>query len=538
MDLRLYQKDCVAALWQDLVRRTDSHPLAVLPTGAGKSLIIASMINSIVLSPPARALIVAHRKELLEQNAEKIQAITGLPPKKIGVYCASLNRKDIRDVTLTSIQSAARSPDKFGKINLLLIDEAHLVPKKAYTTYQKLIRHLLIVNPRMRIMGFTATPYRLDSGLLTEGVDALFTHISYDVGMRSLIEQGYLAPLVSRRSTDTEIDTKGVAVRMGDFVQKEISSRVQDIINTALPEIVQLGANRRSWILFFPSVQTAEIGAQVLRHLGIETAIAVTGQTDRIERKRILSEYKKGRIRAICSVDVLTTGFDAPSIDLLVLLRPTKSAALYVQMVGRGSRIFPGKKDCLVLDYGGNIERFGPVDAIETAPSKEGKKKGAPPYRFCPCCGLANLLSSPVCEDDSCGFEFPPPEKGKNMTATASEASILSEPEDWVIEMVRWQKYLKKGKDVPILLLTAYEESKNGALGRKATVALCFEHEGAPRRIALDWWAKNMPYEKVGLPNTVDEANLLMNHWETVKRAKVVKDKKYYRVERFIYGQQ
>jgi DNA repair protein RadD len=533
MELREYQQDCVNALWDSLCKDKGSHPLAVLPTGAGKSLIIAALIKKSLTIPNTKLIVIAHRKELLEQNFEKMQALTQLPYTKIGMYCASLNKKSIKDVTFTSIQSAGRCPDKFGKQNLVLIDEAHLVPFKEMTTYRKFLNTIFSINPNARCVGFTATPYRTTSGLLTEGENALFTDVAYEIDIKQLIEQGYLSPLVSKRAMQGEIDTSKIRISKGEFLSEDVESRLGDVLPLAIPKILEAGQSRKSWLVFLPNVNSALTVTNILKSNGVSVE-CVHGGLSHNERSHIIHNYKTGVLRAICSVDVLTTGFDAPSTDLIALLRPTKSPGLYCQLVGRGSRLAPFKKDCLILDFGGNIERFGPIDILQHTKKTSDKKNNKAPCKFCPECGLANYINAATCKE--CNYSFPAPQKFKELTENASSLSIISEPEEWDLQFVQYKKHIKQGSIAPVVILTAFEKSTEHQLGRKATKVLCFEHENVARQIALNWWVKNVSKEKHCLPNNCDEAiNLIQELWEQPCKALVVQNNKYYNVKDFQY---
>ena len=224
------------------------------------------------------------------------------------------------------------------------------------------------------MIGFTATPYRLDSGMLHEGKGALFTDIAYEVSVRQLIDDGYLCPLVSK-AAETKLDVSGVGSRGGEFIPGQLQAAVDlpEITEAAIDEVVRLGADRRSWLAFCAGVEHATHVAEAIRARGF-TAATIFGDTPKPERDRIIAAFKRGEIRALASMGVLTTGFNAPGVDLIAMLRPTKSTGLYVQMAGRGTRLAPGKADCLVLDFAGNVARHGPIDAVK--PKRPGSRRG------------------------------------------------------------------------------------------------------------------------------------------------------------------
>jgi DNA repair protein RadD len=345
MELRPYQNECIEAIWDSLCVG-DCAPVAVLPTGAGKSLVIAGLLDRAIRGCGVRALILTHRQELLVQNRGKLAQFMKRPESDFGLFCASLGSKTFKDVTFASVQSFA-GVETLRHQNLLIIDEAHLVGPKESTLYRKLIARLRALNPKLKIVGLTATPFRMGQGLITEGANAMFTKIVYNANIKDLIDQGYLCHLTSKRTISPEINTEGARIVSGDFSKKDLEPRVGVILESAIPQILASGVNRKSWAIFTPSVAIAESVCGILRGKGVNASL-LTGETDTPIRNRMIDSFKEGKIRCIVSVDVMTTGFDAPNIDMIVLLRPTKSLGLYIQMVGRGTRLAPAKRDCLV----------------------------------------------------------------------------------------------------------------------------------------------------------------------------------------------
>ena len=201
--------------------------------------------------------------------------------------------------------------------------------------------------------------------MLHEGERRLFTDIAYEVSIRDLIDHGYLCPLISKM-TNLTLDVGGVGSRGGEFIAGQLQAAVdrESITRAAIDEILAYGEGRRSWLLFCSGVEHATHVALALRDRGVSCA-TIFGDTPSAERDRIIAAFKRGEIRALASMGVLTTGFNAPAVDLIAMLRPTKSTGLYVQMAGRGTRLAPGKENCLVLDFAGNVARHGPIDAVK-----------------------------------------------------------------------------------------------------------------------------------------------------------------------------
>ena len=326
MNLRQYQQDAVSALFRSF-ETEHGNPLIVAPTGSGKTHIIAHFVMGVfALCPDARVMIVSHRSELLEQNEQKLRA--AWPAAPASLYSASLKSKRINKITIAGIQSIYKHAKKVAPVDILLIDECHLVPDAGNGLYRRFIKDLLAENQYMKIVGLTATPYRMTSGKLTEGHDRIFTDVAYDISVRRLLDEGWLAPLVGKTSVH-QGDMSNIAIRAGEFVQRDIEREFSNLtlINHALDEVFKLAGDRRSWLFFCAGVNHAQLVADALNARG-KLTFTVTGETLGLERAHYLSEFKRGQC-AITNCDVLTTGFDAPNIDLIVLLRPTRSTSLY-----------------------------------------------------------------------------------------------------------------------------------------------------------------------------------------------------------------
>ncbi len=337
LTLRPYQRQAIDAIYGYFAENA-GHPLVVIPTAGGKSLVMAAFIEGVLRAwPDQRILVVTHVRELIAQNhAELIGLWPGAPA---GIFSAGLGRRDLRArILFAGIQSIHRRAWEVQQCDLVLIDEAHLIPGSSDTMYRRFLDTLGRINPQLKVIGFTATPYRLDSGMLHEGKGALFTDIAFEVSVRQLIDDGWLCPLVSK-AAETRLDVTGVATRGGEFVPGQLQAAVDlpEITEAAIDEMVRLGAERRSWLAFCAGVEHATHVAEAIRARGFSAA-TIFGDTPKPERDRIIAAFKRGEIRALASMGVLTTGFNAPGVDLIAMLRPTKSTGLYVQMAGRASR--------------------------------------------------------------------------------------------------------------------------------------------------------------------------------------------------------
>ena len=506
LSLRPYQRAAIDALY-DYFAHNAGNPLVVMPTGTGKSLCIAGFVREAITAyADTRVLVLTHVRELIQQNFMAL--LRAWPEAPAGIYSASLSRRDIRaQVLFAGIQSIHRHAMAVQRCDLVLIDEAHLLGRNDSGMYRSFLKQLNEINAGLlKVVGFTATPYRLDSGMLHEGKDRLFTDIAYQVPVLDMIQQGYLCPVVPKQ-TETQLDVGGVGTRGGEFIAKDLEAAVDrdDVTRAAVTEIVQHGEGRGSWLVFCSGVAHARHVRDAIREHGI-TCETVTGDTPGPQRDATLTAYKAGRVRCVTNANVLTTGFDAPGTDLIALLRPTKSVGLYVQMVGRGTRLAEGKDDCLVLDFAGNTARHGPIDTVDGR-KKEPKSEepGEAPIKVCPKCQALNHASVRHCIE--CDYEFPPPEV-KVATQAASNALLSTQQTAaWCdVTDIVYVRHEKPGK--PASLRVTYE----CGLARHSEW-VCFEHTGFPREKAVSWWRRRA--EHLPTPASVDDA---LTHVSALRR--------------------
>ena len=327
---RSYQSECVSAIWKYFTENK-GNPIAALPTGTGKSVIIALFIYSIYQQFfNQRVLILTHVKELIEQNHEKL--VTLWPQAPAGIYSAGLNKREINSrILFAGISSIAKHWVELGKIDLIIIDECHLVSPNDETTYRAFIENLKTVNPFIKVIGFTATPYRLGHGSITEN-GGIFTDTCFDItglnAFNRLIAEGYLAPLIPKR-TALDISLDGVHIRGGDFIQGELQRAMDKdgITESALKEAMEQGADRKAWLIFASGVEHACNICDMLNSMGIPTGV-VHGKLTSKQRADTIADFKSGKLRAVVNNNVLTTGFDHPAIDMIIMLRPTCSTVL------------------------------------------------------------------------------------------------------------------------------------------------------------------------------------------------------------------
>jgi DNA repair protein RadD len=458
----------------------------VIPTAGGKTPVMASVCQDAVTLWTGRVIILAHVKELLEQTADKLNAIC--PEVRYGVYSAGLKRRDTdRPVIIAGIQSVYQRACEFDPFHLIVIDESHMIPPDGDGMYRQFLADAKIVNPNLRIIGFTATPFRLKTGSICTP-DGFLNHVCYEVGVRELIVQGYLCPLVTKAG-QVKADTSGLHVRAGEFVPGEVEAVMDDaqLVRAACAEVVEASRERNACLIFASGVRHGRHVAEVLqREHGIACGF-VSGDTPTEERDATLARFKAGELKYLCNVNVLTTGFDAPHIDCVALLRPTLSPGLYYQMVGRGFRLHPSKANCLVLDFGGNVLRHGPVDRIKVkTANRDGT--GDAPAKECPDCHALIPAAYAACPE--CGHEFPPP-KTQSHDARASTAAVLSGQvtvETFPVRDVMFGVHTKRGAadDVPKSLRVDYKVGWH----RWKSEWVCLEHDGFARQKAVAWWKK------------------------------------------------
>lgn len=485
--LRPYQEQARISLYNHL-RQRDDNPCIVIPTAGGKTPLMASICKDVVNMWNGRVVVIAHVKELLEQTAEKLRTIC--PEVDFGIYSAGMKRRDTSNrVIVAGIQSVHRHACDLGPFDLLLVDEAHLIPPDSDSMYQRFLSDARTVNPSLRIAGFTATPYRLKTGSICSP-DGVLNHICFSVGVRELIRDGYLCPLITK-SGRTKVDTDRLHIRAGEFVANELENLMdQDsLVNAACQEIVEQTATRNACLIFASGLIHGRHIVEVLEQKFGLTCGFVCGNTASSERSEILDAFRGGRLKYLCNVGVLTTGFDAPHIDCVAMLRPTLSAGLYYQMTGRGFRLHPSKQDCLVLDFGGNVLRHGPVDQIEVVTRNRGE--GNAPAKECPACQALIATGYSVCPQ--CGHVFPPPDRQKH-DSKASEAGILSGQAtvaEYPVQDITYSVHRKRNAplDAPKCMRVDYVVGLN----HTHSEFICIEHDGYARMKAESWWKLRSP---------------------------------------------
>jgi DNA repair protein RadD len=523
MQPRWYQDESVQSVFDYYNTGHTGNPLIGLPTGTGKSFVIAMLIRRIMSRwPSQRFMVCTHVKELLEQNSSKLAEVW--PSAPFGIYSAGLKRRDTSlPVIFGGVASIKNNIQAFGHRDLMLIDEAHLLSPNDDTMYHQVIGELQQINPYMKVIGLTATPYRLGQGLLTDG--GLFTDICYDMtnmkAFNRLVAEGFISPLIPKR-TNTIVDVSEVGQSKGDFIKSQLEGALdkEAITYAACQEMCDLGRDRGAWLVFASGIKHAEHVAQMLRNFGI-TAVAVHSKMPGGDeaRNKAIRDFKNGVIRCIVNNNVLTTGFDHPPIDLIGMLRPTTSPGLWVQMLGRGTRPSPEtmKRNCLCLDFAGNTLRLGPIND-PVIPRKKGEGSGDAPVKICEVCGTYNHISARECCE--CGAEFTI--RVKIVKSAGTQELIKDDKpvvETFKVDRVMYSKHSKPGS--PDSLRVAYVCGL-----RLFEEYVCIEH---PTKFAAhkarDWWRLRMGTDAT--PPTTEEAVKWSMNLAIPKRIRVWINKKY-----------
>lgn len=419
--LRTYQQEAVDSTL-NYFRKRRNPAVIVLPTGAGKSLVIAELAKI----AKGRVLVLAHVKELVEQNHLKYESY-GL---HAGIYSAGLNQKDSEQkVIFGSIQSVAKAKDAFFKdFTLVVIDECHRVGLEPDSQYAKVITQLKLNNPRICILGLTATPYRLGLGWIynyalrgeTKTQDLrFFKHCIYDLPLEYMISNKYLTPPVKVDIPVTSYDFSELIEGGQSYTMAQLEEalhkqrRLTPLIIKNIIDITE--SDQRQGVMIFSS--TVKHAQEIMNHLPPEQARLVVGTTELSERDQIVHDFKKKAFKYLVNVSVLTTGFDAAHVDVIAILRPTESISLYQQIIGRGLRLDTNKKDCLVLDYTGMGHSIFSPEIGEKKPTSESVEVQVP----CPECGFVNDFWGIVDEDGNLVEHFGRKCRGGHVNADTYE---------------------------------------------------------------------------------------------------------------------
>lgn len=388
--LREYQQNAVDKTIEFFKKKREPIVI-VLPTGAGKSLVIAELARI----AKGRVLVLAHVKELVEQNHQKYTSYN----LEAGIYSAGLNKKETtQKVIFGSIQSVARAQESFfDDFSLLIIDECHRVNAENDTQYFEVIKKLQKNNPALCVLGLTATPYRLGMGWIYElnhngeiksEQERFFKRCVFELPLSYMIKNNYLTRPIKIDIPVTCYDFSELTQKGRMYTTSEVNDllkqqkRLTPLIIKNIIDITE-SYHRKGVMIFSSTVKHAQ---EILEQLPEGEAKLIIGDTEASERDRIIEEFKQKKFKYLVNVSVLTTGFDAPHIDVIAILRPTESVSLYQQIIGRGLRLEKGKKDCIILDYTGVGHDIYTPEIGDKKPTKESE---------------AVLVPCPKCEHDN-----------------------------------------------------------------------------------------------------------------------------------------
>jgi DNA repair protein RadD len=449
---RPYQIEAAEALFQ-AVKDPKTHPIAAIPTGAGKTVVICEFIDSYLTEHSYdNVLILSHVQEILDQDYDALREhFDGM---RIGLYSAGLDSRTIEKITVAGIQSVYKRAEQFKQFGVVIIDECHLVNARESGMYRSFLNDI-----EANYVGLTATHFRTGHGYIHIGREALFNKLAYNIcdikGFNHLIDNNWLSPLIAK-GTGMKLNTAGLGIRMHDYIPKEMSKRFdrKHITEKAVEEIVKIGEPYKKWLVFAIDIDHAINIAEEINKHGIPTGYLHSKMDE--DRDNELIKFKIGKYRCMVNVNMMTTGLDIPEIDLIAHLRPTQSPVLHVQSLGRGMRVSPGKTHCLVLDFAGNVRRLGPINDITIDQVLHGGAGvGGLKVKECPECQGLIPIQSKECE--YCGYKYPVREKIQTK-AFEGEIILKEKPKpskDWLeITSVKYHPHSRAGR--PMMMKVSY----------------------------------------------------------------------------------
>ncbi|HCG8432917.1 TPA: DEAD/DEAH box helicase [Vibrio parahaemolyticus] len=559
--LRPYQADSVKAVIH-YFRKHSTPAVIVLPTGAGKSLVIAELARL----AKGRVLVLAHVKELVEQNHSKYEGY-GL---KGAIFSAGLGRKETdQQVVFASVQSVVRNLDSFkNQFSLLVIDECHRVPDDKNSSYQKVITHLRELNPSIKVLGLTATPYRLGMGWIyqyhTRGQvrteeSRFFRDCIFELPIRYLLDENFLTPARMMDAPVLSYDFSQLKpANTGRYKEAEMDM-VIDKAKRATPQIVeqiiQYARERKGVMIFAATVRHAQEIHGLLPEG--ETAIVI-GDTPTPERDAIIQAFKNREIKYLVNVSVLTTGFDAPHVDLIAILRPTESVSLYQQIVGRGLRLSEGKNECLVLDYAGNSYDLYQPEVGDPKPDSTSEIITIP----CPACGFNNnfwgkldsngfLLEhfgrrcqgyfedEDMGEREHCGYRFRAKYCGECGADNDIAARICHECDATLVDPDKKLKEALNLKDALIFECTEMDLSVFKSNDGKSQLKVTYSgepYQGEGHALVHEFWSLNTKKQKQTFKDQFVRPHLADKHrpFEEASPTRVVANQHRFRLPQFV----
>ena len=500
MEFRYYQTEAVEAIWDALKRR--EHPVVHMPTGSGKSLVIADIARR-VNERGGRVLIATHVQELVDGNAKEFQKLVGIEP---GILCAGLARTDKdHDILFASVQSLygpAKRQD-IPAFDLIIVDECHLVADR--DSDAKFYPTTFAAFPDAQRLGLSATPWRMDGPVYGEG--RFFTDKCYEISVLQLVNDGYLAPLIGI-STIHKLDLDKIKKTAGEYDVKSVEDQETDEwLKECVATTIELAKGRKHIAVFCPTVVVAERAAEIFTYAGLPAAVVVADTEDRGD---LLGRWKAGDFPVMCSVNVLTTGFNFPALDCVVCLRPTESLGLWVQLLGRSTRIAPGKKNALVIDFSGNLLIHGGI-CVGMEECYAQKPEG----------GVVEVSANPT------------PKKEKRKVKTAKELTeldpLLANPKGFRAKLLDlgFMVINSKAKPGKRLLMVTYDCVTENGLLINASAFLCVEYDGFALQQATRWFSRRGEFS---FPRNADSARAFCWGLPVPREVTIKKSGKYLNV--------
>lgn len=538
MKPRDYQLSAVESVIDYYENGGVGNSLLAMPTGTGKSVVIAALLMCLFkryAGHQLKVLMLTHSRILIKQNYEKLLQMW--PTAPVGICSDGLGRKDFRQaIIFGGIGTVAKIPLYFGHVDIIIVDEAHMISLKESGQYNAFIKDIKVTNPKAVLIGLTATKFRMGQGLLTQGEGAMFDEIVCDMttmdAFNWFLAQGYLCRLRPVK-VSSEYDFSEVRTIAGEYNQADCAKAVDKPLLTQkiIAEAVKIGRveNRNSWLVFATGVKnTIAIAEELIRQGVNATYIHSNTKNYKMSNTEVesrIAAYLRGEFEAIVNNGILTTGFDNPALDYIIFTRKTKSVPLWVQMLGRGTRPFYAKgfdlsttegrlnaiansikRYCLVADFAGNCRDLGPINDPKIPKLKDKKEPGDAPVRICDKCGTYNHASATVC--DHCGAEFP---RILQLSVEAANDELIKEakaPEPIKIEIeyvhrVEYAPHMKLNRP-PSIRVTYY----TGATRRRMEW-ICLEHGGIVTAMARNWWKQRCD---IPPPETTVEALTIVHH--------------------------
>jgi len=517
---RWYQVEASQSLFDALKNDSESNPVVVIPTGGGKTIILCQVVDLILTDNPyEKVLIVSHDKRILRQNHEALEDFFEI---EIGLYCSGLGSKEVKKITVASIQSIYKCPQLFRGYGRILVDECHLVTIKQSGMYRSFLDAL----GKHQVGGLTATDFRTGHGYIHKGKGALFNEVAYDLSstenFNRLVTEGYLSELYSK-PTAMKLDTTGLKKLGGDFNKKDMSVKLDrdELTESAVLESCKYGKNYKRWLCFAIDIAHAENIKDKFISKGIEAACVHSKSED--DDEEIIKKFKEGEFRVLIGIGMLTTGLDIPDIDMIILLRPTSSCVLHIQMIGRGLRtvyaenysidtieerleaIKQGpKQHCLVLDFAGNVSRLGPINNISIEQKEPSKGTGQAITKECPECTMITYGSAKECEN--CGHEFEFKELLKlyaedvEIISKAKKLRIEENCKSWSeVDSVSYHRHIARVGS-PEQIVAVYKCGLSSV-----SEYININHKGYAKHHAKNWIAYRWKKENGNPPKTINE---------------------------------